>query len=184
MFDWYEPVPPLSCPRCTAPLDGWQGKDGDCGLWLWRQGHADPVDQRVDPERRSSGSAVRLPVRFDIYTTCSHGHHVEALGEAPEGTWKRTTLITAPVPPREGVHGRWSCPCCGCFTLVEEPPGTFQICPVCWWEDDSVQFADPDFEGGASAPCLRSARRSYLLTGVADPDHRGRVRPPLPDERP
>lgn len=182
MFDWYEPLPPPSCPRCAAPLDGWQGKDGDCALWVWRQGHAEPVDQRVDPECRSPGSAGRLPARFEIYTTCSQGHHVEAFGEAPEAIWTRTTLITAPVPPRKGAQGRWSCPCCGSFTLDEEPPGTFQICPVCGWEDDSVQFADPNYEGGANAPCLRKARRSYLLTGVADPDQCGRVRAPRPDE--
>lgn len=183
MYDWYEPMPPLSCPRCGAPLGGWQGKDGECALRVWRQGHADPVDEAIDPER-SSRSGARLPARFEIFTTCSHGHHVEALGLAPEGTWTLTTIITAPVPPRRGAHGGWSCPCCGCFTLGEEPPGTFEICPVCWWEDDSVQFADPDFEGGANGPSLRSARRSYLLTGAADPDHRGRARPPRPDEAP
>ncbi len=182
MFDWYEPIPALSCPRCAAALDGWQGKDGECALWVWRQGHAEPVDQRVDAEHRSSGSVARLPARFVINTTCSRGHHAEAFGEAPEGIWTLTTLITAPVPPRKGAHGGWSCPCCGCFTLGEEPPGTFEICPVCWWEDDSVQFADPDYAGGANAPCLRRARREYLLTGVADPAHRGRVRPPRPDE--
>ena len=42
------------------------------------------------------------------------------------------------------------CPCCGCLTLDEEPPGTFEICPVCWWEDDNVQFDDPSYRGGAN----------------------------------
>jgi hypothetical protein len=184
MFDWYEPTPPLSCPRCAARLDEWQGKDGECALWVWREGHVDPVDQRVDPEWRSSGLAAPLRARFEIYTTCSQGHHVEAFGEAPDGIWTRTTLITAPVPPRRGASGRWSCPCCGCFTLDEEPPGTFQICPVCWWEDDRVQFDDPDFAGGANAPCLRRARFEYLFTGVADPDHRAHTRPPREHEIP
>jgi hypothetical protein len=181
-FDWYEPCPPLSCPRCAAPLDGWQGKDGDCDLWVWRQGHATPIDQRVDPEWRSRRDPGRLPARFEIYTTCSRGHHIEAFGDALDGTWTGTTLITAPVPPRRGANGRWSCPCCGYFTLDEEPPATFAICPVCWWEDEGAQFADPDYAGGANAPCLRCARREYLVTGIADPDHRGRVRPPRPDE--
>ena len=26
---------------------------------------------------------------------------------------------------------RYACPCCGYLTLPEEPPGTFDICPVC-----------------------------------------------------
>ncbi|MCB9492530.1 MAG: hypothetical protein H6674_10745 [Dehalococcoidia bacterium] len=184
LFDWYEPIPPLSCPRCAAALAGWQGKEGAPAQWVWRQGEAAPVDQRVDPEWRSSGDAARLPVRFEIYTTCSEGHHVDALGEAPEGIWTHTTLITAPVPPRLGPNRRWSCPCCGCFTLDQEPPGTFGLCPVCWWEDDSVQFADPDYAGGANVPCLREARREYLRTGVGDPAGRAHVRPPRPDEIP
>jgi hypothetical protein len=182
MFDWYEPSPPLSCPRCAAPLDGWQGKYATCDQWVWRQGHAAPIDQRVDPERRADREAGRLPARFEMHTLCAQGHHVEAIGDAPDGTWTRTTLVTAPVPPHRGANGRWSCPCCGCFTLDEEPPGTFQICPVCWWEDDRVQFDDPDFAGGANAPCLRRARFEYLFTGVADPDHRAHTRPPREDE--
>ena len=36
------------------------------------------------------------------------------------------------------------CVCCGNYTINEEPPGTFEICPVCFWEDDNVQFDNPD----------------------------------------
>jgi rubredoxin len=42
--------------------------------------------------------------------------------------------------------GRYACSCCGYLTLDEQPPGTFDICPVCWWEDDPVQFDDPDYQ--------------------------------------
>ena len=41
----------------------------------------------------------------------------------------------------------YHCPCCGYRTLSEQPPGTFEICPVCYWEDDNVQFNDPTFRG-------------------------------------
>ena len=27
------------------------------------------------------------------------------------------------------------CPCCGSRTLEKLAPGTYQICPVCFWED-------------------------------------------------
>lgn len=50
------------------------------------------------------------------------------------------------------------CPCCGESTLDEEPPGTFNICPVCDWEDDNVQFANPDYEGGANSRSLNQQR--------------------------
>ncbi|MBL1704243.1 hypothetical protein DXB51_09685 [Bacillus cereus] len=45
---------------------------------------------------------------------------------------------------------KYTCPCCGYETLEEEPPGTYEICSICYWEDDEVQFNDPDFEGGAN----------------------------------
>ena len=53
---------------------------------------------------------------------------------------------------------RFGCPVCERLTLDEEPPGTFQICSVCGWEDDNVQFNDPQFEGGANAKSLNEAR--------------------------
>jgi hypothetical protein len=43
---------------------------------------------------------------------------------------------------------RFACPYCGSLTLDEEPPGTYAICPVRFWEDDLVQFQNPDYEGG------------------------------------
>lgn len=56
---------------------------------------------------------------------------------------------------------RWPCPCCSYATLPEEPPGTFFICPVCSWEDDRVQFRDPDYVGGANRESLRQARTRF-----------------------
>jgi hypothetical protein len=33
---------------------------------------------------------------------------------------------------------------------------------VCWWEDDSVQFDDPSYEGGANSLSLREYQRQFL----------------------
>jgi anaerobic ribonucleoside-triphosphate reductase len=30
---------------------------------------------------------------------------------------------------------RWPCPCCG-YQVFTGPPGSYEICPVCGWEDD------------------------------------------------
>jgi cysteine-rich CPCC protein len=79
---------------------------------------------------------------------------------------------------------RWPCACCGCFTLSAPGRATYEICPVCCWEDDGVQFDDPGLAGGANAVSLRQARRSYQTDGVADPAHAASVRPPLPEEEP
>ena len=61
-------------------------------------------------------------------------------------------------------------PCCGFVTLDERPPGTYEICRVCGWEDDPVQFADPDYRGGANTDSLREHRAGFELGLAAHPD--------------
>lgn len=61
---------------------------------------------------------------------------------------------------------RFPCPCCGNLTLEEAPPGTYLICELCHWEDDPVQFDDPDYRGGANHESLNEARRRWLLTSL------------------
>ncbi|WP_410982840.1 CPCC family cysteine-rich protein [Bacillus cereus] len=61
---------------------------------------------------------------------------------------------------------KYTCPCCGYKTLEEEPPGTFDICSICFWEDDNVQFDDPDYEGGANEESLRQHQKAFLMRHV------------------
>ena len=63
---------------------------------------------------------------------------------------------------------KYVCPCCGFLTLDAEPPGTYEICPVCFWEDDPVQFKDLDYEGGANEVSLRVARQNFKLFGACE----------------
>jgi hypothetical protein len=49
--------------------------------------------------------------------------------------------------------------------LDEQPPGTYEICRECGWEDDYVQFRDPDYRGGANSESLREARENYVNYG-------------------
>ena len=58
---------------------------------------------------------------------------------------------------------RYRCPCCDNFTLEEKPPGTFEICPVCGWQDDPGQYDEPDYEGGANDMSLNQARANYRI---------------------
>jgi hypothetical protein len=76
------------------------------------------------------------------------------------------------------------CPCCGFLTLEERAPGTFAICPVCFWEDDDVQFHDPDLEGGANAVSLTRARENFRAFGASSQACVDLVRPPRPSETP
>jgi len=68
--------------------------------------------------------------------------------------------------------------CCGNYTLDEEPPGTFEICSVCYWEDDNVQFDDLDYAGGANGISLNQARRNYREMGVISKEYLERIRKP------
>lgn len=77
---------------------------------------------------------------------------------------------------------KYKCPCCGFFTMPQPTPGSREICPVCYWQDDRAQFDDPNYVGGANKKCLREARHSYTLYGVSDESCLRYVRPPLAEE--
>ncbi|MCR4793285.1 MAG: Cys-tRNA(Pro) deacylase [Lachnospiraceae bacterium] len=67
-----------------------------------------------------------------------------------------------------GSQLRYRCPCCGFYTLPEPAGGSYNICPVCYWEDDAVQMDDEDFEGGANKVSLRQARKNYEDFGASE----------------
>lgn len=75
------------------------------------------------------------------------------------------------------------CPCCEYYTLTEEPPGTYEICKVCFWEDDDIQYDDPTFEGGANEMSLNKAKKNYLKFGAISEEYLKKVRPPLDSEK-
>ena len=64
------------------------------------------------------------------------------------------------------------------------PSGTYEICEVCFWEDDSVQFRNPEYEGGANKVSLKDARQNFLDYGVSELCFKSDVRPPRPEEHP
>jgi len=74
------------------------------------------------------------------------------------------------------------CPCCGYFTLEDEP-GHFDICPVCFWEDDNIQSFDPDYTGGANEISLTEARINYKKFGAVTEGSLKYVRPPTEEEK-
>lgn len=79
---------------------------------------------------------------------------------------------------------KYPCPCRGFHTLVEEPPGTYRICPVCFWEDDAVQYRDPQYRGGANGVSLVEARANFLRFRWAKERSKAYVRAPREDEYP
>ena len=76
---------------------------------------------------------------------------------------------------------KYRCPCCDYYTL-EEGPGYFDICPVCYWEDDGFQADNPDYSSGANGISLNQAQENFKNFGAVEKIFLHSVRPPLPEE--
>jgi hypothetical protein len=76
---------------------------------------------------------------------------------------------------------RYPCPCCG-HLVFREPPGSYDICPVCFWEDDSIQLRWPEWAGGANKPSLIESQRNYLSLGAMEQRFVANVRAATNDE--
>jgi len=74
------------------------------------------------------------------------------------------------------------CACCGYKTLDHPPNGSYDICEVCYWEDDPIQHRDPAFEGGANSMSLRQAQQNFMRFGASDRRFLDYVRKPEKDE--
>ena len=79
---------------------------------------------------------------------------------------------------------RYACACCGYLTLTESGNNTYDICPVCFWEDDPVQNNYPDTFTGANHVSLNVAKVNYWEIGACEARLVQYVRAPLPGEVP
>ena len=75
----------------------------------------------------------------------------------------------------------YTCPCCGHEVFVM-PPGSYDICPVCFWEDDGHQLADPFAAGGSNGVSLAQAQVAFVQFGACERRLVEQVRPAQPDE--
>lgn len=54
----------------------------------------------------------------------------------------------------------FKCPVCGKYTF-QSGPGSYEICPVCGWEDDKAQYKNPNLKGGANRLSLKEYKKQY-----------------------
>lgn len=62
-------------------------------------------------------------------------------------------------------------PCSCCHHYTRDQPSSnfdFEICPVCFWEDDPVQNIHPNSKSGANAISLAEAQDNYQQYGVSE----------------
>lgn len=71
---------------------------------------------------------------------------------------------------------KFTCPCCG-YKALDEQFG-WDICPICYWEDDPLQFDEVDLEGGANTVSLRQAQKNFVEFGSCEKNMLGCVRKP------
>lgn len=70
-----------------------------------------------------------------------------------------------------------SCPCCGYRTLPGR--GDYDLCPVCWWEDEGL---DPWEYSGPNHQTLLEAQHDYLTDERPYRQREGKVRAPRKNE--
>ncbi|MEZ5429151.1 MAG: CPCC family cysteine-rich protein [Pyrinomonadaceae bacterium] len=71
----------------------------------------------------------------------------------------------------------YPCPVCGYF-VFDEPPGSYAICPICFWEDDQIQLGYPLMAGGANSVSLFEAQKQFMREGASEYRFTGPVRRP------
>ena len=79
---------------------------------------------------------------------------------------------------------KYRCQCCGYLALTDPTNGSYEICPVCFWENDATQNDDPSFAGGANEPSLLAARANFKRIGASEERVMPFVRVPRPEEVP
>jgi hypothetical protein len=76
-----------------------------------------------------------------------------------------------------------ACPCCGRRSLGAR--GFYEICAICWWEDDGQDNVDASkvIGGPNGALSLTAARANYLRHGTFNPARSDLVRHQVPAEK-
>jgi hypothetical protein len=67
------------------------------------------------------------------------------------------------------------CPCCGFGTVDSD--GNYEICPICFWEDDPFQ-KENEYDLGANQVPLIEAQKNYIRYGACEKRFVKNVRKP------
>jgi len=56
------------------------------------------------------------------------------------------------------------CPVCNGYEFEED--NDFDVCEMCGWENDGVQFDDPNYRGGANRLSLNEAKAEWVARTI------------------
>lgn len=121
--------------------------------------------RRIQPQRRRG--AERAPLLL-VLERGFEGTSNEFLGQE----------VGQPVVGE--VEPRLACPCCRHLTLDER--GGYDICPVCFWEDDGVD--ELDGYSGPNHMTLAQGRKAFAELGAVSARERAFVDPDGPRKYP
>ncbi|MBA5793743.1 hydrolase [Flavobacterium sp. xlx-214] len=76
------------------------------------------------------------------------------------------------------ANGKFFCKCCGYNTLTHFPNGTYEICEICFWEDDIYQTENPNEEYGPNRVSLIQGRKNFESFGACEFEMKINVRKP------
>ncbi len=77
---------------------------------------------------------------------------------------------------------KYKCPCCGYYTFNEKPNGNYDICPVCFWEDDPIASDDVNVKCSCNGVSLVQAQQNFLEYGACVNDMIPHTRKPKANE--
>jgi hypothetical protein len=115
LFDTYIPAKKHACPVCGTLIEStWQGHDGPCALFVFKENIAGAVDQDVDGDieiHATEREKIQLPEKFLIHThDCDCPHFTVLRCTATDGVWQKTELHTGSQEDRKQgkqTRARW-----------------------------------------------------------------------------
>ncbi|HEY9853379.1 MAG TPA: DUF6714 family protein [Leptolyngbyaceae cyanobacterium] len=98
--------------------------------------------------------------------------------------WSYYAIAPNTIPnDKMSSENRYPCPCCGYKTLDAKPPGTYLICPICFWEDNEDMTDEYEYNWSSSNQVsLRQAQRNFIEFGACEQHWLNDVRAPTVDD--
>lgn len=148
--------------RESLVLDFWSIDQGDAEYASLPDSLKMTLESQAEPEDASNSEydpLLLLACRRSFAGVANHylERRLRALGH--------DATVTGSAERRE------RCPCCRYYSLPQR--GEYDICPVCFWEDDGSE--DPERRSGPNRMTLREARENFARLGAVSESARAHV---------